>query len=99
MKGETKGKESLKTKAQKIEKQRETQGACKQLHQSARATWPQRVRRRHCTFNTARNPKSRLQSKNILSSMVVMTCHDDHRIRGQLMGMTKSTIDKLNKTE
>ena len=30
---------------------------------------------------------------------VVMTCHDDHRIRGQLMGMTKSTTDKLNKID
>ena len=29
VKGELKGKESLKTKAQKTEKQRETQGSCK----------------------------------------------------------------------
>ena len=27
-----------------------------------------------------------------------MTCHDDHKIRGQLMGPTKSTADELNKT-
>ena len=32
--------------------------------------------------------------KNLSSFMVVMTCHDDHRIQGQLMGLTKSTKDE-----
>ena len=41
---------------------------------------------------------SKKKKKNLSSSMVVMTCHDDHRIRGQLMGITKSTGDEPNKT-
>ena len=31
--------------------------------------------------------------------MVVMTCQDDHRIRGQLMGLTKSTTDEPSITD
>ena len=31
--------------------------------------------------------------------MVVMTCHDNHRTQGQLMGLTKLTTDELNKTD
>ena len=38
--GDMKGKVSLKIKTQKAEKQRETQGSCKKLHRSVRATWP-----------------------------------------------------------
>ena len=31
--------------------------------------------------------------------MVVMTCQDDHRIWGQLMGLTKPTTDEHNVTD
>ena len=31
--------------------------------------------------------------------MIVMTCQDDHDIRGQLMGLTKSTTDEHNVTD
>ena len=31
--------------------------------------------------------------------MIVMTCQDDHRIRGQLTGLTKSTTDEPNVTD
>ena len=89
-----KGKVSLKIKAQKTKKQQETQGSYKSSQRSARATWPRHMWRRHYTFNTAQNPKSCLQSKNLSFSMVIMTCHDDHRIQGQLMGLTKSTMDE-----
>ena len=38
----------------------------------------------HYTFITVRNPKGCLQSKNLSSSMVVMTGHDNHRTQRQL---------------
>ena len=31
--------------------------------------------------------------------MIVMTCQDDHKIRGQLIGLTKSTTDEHSVTD
>ena len=41
--------------------------------------WPRRLWRHHHAFNADRNPKSHVQLKNLSSSMIVMTHHNDHR--------------------
>ena len=62
-----------------------------ELHWSERATWLGRVWRHHYAFNTEQNPESHVQPIDLSSSVIVITCHDDHRIWGQLMGLMNST--------
>ena len=85
---------SLKIEAQITKKQRETQMMCKKTHQSIHATWQRHTKRRHYALNAAQNPKGHQQAENLSYSTVVMTCHDDHRIRGHLMGLTNPYIDE-----
>ena len=85
---------SLKIKAQITKKQRETQRMCKKTHQSIHATWQGHTERRHYALNAARNPKGHQQAENLSYSTIVMTRHDDHRIRGHLMGLTNLSIDE-----
>ena len=86
---------SLKIEAQITKKQRETQMMCKKTHQSIHATWQRHTKRRHYALNAAQNPKGHQQAENLSYSTIVMTRHDDHRIRGHLMGLTNPYIDEV----
>ena len=85
---------SLKIKARITKKQRETQRMCKKTHQSIHATWQGHMECRHYALNATRNPKGHQQAENLSYSTIVMTCNDDHRIRGHLMGLTNLSIDE-----
>ena len=89
-----KGERSLKIKAQITKKQQETQGLYKKTHQLVHATWQGHTQRHHYALNAVRNPKGHQQAENLSYSTIVMMCHDDHKIRGHLMGLTNLSIDE-----